>query len=242
MAELHAEIIARFDSVIKDANLTAKAVSRLEKQFKNALNAAQGLDKGLDGVDKSLGKVNRSMGRSSQIAFQAGQAISDFSTAGILGAANNLEFLALQMGASAPVMIGLAALTSAFIVFGDDAKEALFGVATSLEDVEKSAKSAADELIGISKEFNVSFEGSLEDLESDLGRIDGIIEKLVEKRNELNQIVTSLSVTRGPGGATFRSTDLSREVEAQLERIEVVLARQEGIRESEGYRLRWLWS
>lgn len=143
MAELSVDIQARFGEVNSKALVLAKNFDKAEENIKDAGQAARSTGKAFkevadasneasEGV-KNVGKNTRNM---SAIVFQAGQAVSDFAVAGILGAANNLEFLAFQLGLGAPVMIGLTALTTGFIVFGDEILNALDPAINRLKEVE----------------------------------------------------------------------------------------------------------
>ena len=111
------ELIARYKS---DAVLTRQLIQQKE------------------GLLRQVGAVGRGLKSNTQIYFQAGQAISDFSVAGIRGAANNIEFLAASLGASAPLMIGISLAAATFFTFGDDIVKALTPIKDAAEDVRQS--------------------------------------------------------------------------------------------------------
>lgn len=133
----------------RDAVVTRQLIAekeRLQKQY-GLLDAAQT-------------KTGAALKSNTQLYFQAGQAVSDFAVAGIRGAANNIEFLAASLGASAPLMIGISVVAAAFFVFGDDVAEALNPVAKKIKEIE----GAVDDLftvIGDDREKLALFERQL---------------------------------------------------------------------------------
>lgn len=233
MAELTAEIVARFDQVNRELAKTAKGADNLEKEFKQAGNAALGLDKNLDKAAVSLQKVNRSAGKSSQIFFQAGQAVSDFAVAGVLGAANNIEFLALQLGASGPLIAGITALTVASLLFQDQLSKAFDDLFVDLDELQGKSKDVADSLIQINKDLKISFGGTLDELKDSSIIVDGIVENLQGRIKSLQSERRGGFALGGvtPGVSSQLAEDFS-EIDDSILSIEKVLAKQLGIQES----------
>lgn len=226
MAELTAEIRARFDQVQRELKQTAQGADQLEAEFNQAGVAATRLD-------QNLSKVNRNARGSSQVFFQAGQAVSDFASAGILGAANNLEFLALQLGASGPVLIGLSALAAAAIVFRDDLSAAFTGLDADLENLKTKTKEVADSLISINKTVKVSFDGSQEELEQSAQKVDEIVSRLESRVAALRGAIGARQTGRGgPGGITFNALADVSGLQDELDSVLRVLTRYQGIQES----------
>ena len=136
-----------------------RILTALRKAHQDDINVVAQLDRQLELLQLQLGRTNagmatvtRTSGRSQQAFFQVGQAISDFSAAGLRGALNNLEFLAFQLGASGPIILGLTALGVAFIAFGDDIERAF----RPIEDRLNKTKEALEGLIEIANEGVVS--------------------------------------------------------------------------------------
>lgn len=233
MAELTAEINARFDQVNRELKVTAKSVDGLEREFKQAGAAAQVMDTQVTKAATAVTTMNRSAGKSSQIFFQAGQAISDFAVAGVLGAANNIEFLALQLGASGPLIAGITALSVAALVFRDDLDEAFSGLFGNLDEIQEKTKEVADSLISINRAIKVSFGGTLDELKRDSERVDEVVASLQKRLEGLRLRVGQAQTGTATGFTTFipSSPEIER-LKTVIESIEPVLARQLAIQES----------
>lgn len=152
MAKLTAEIEARFSDVIRETRKLNSEIAKAEREFKRAAVAGKGYDASMsalavssDDAAESVGRLNTRAGKSSAIFFQAGQAISDFAVAGVLGAANNLELLAFQLGASGPVIAGITALTVSALVFRDEIEEAF----APLSSLTRDAREGIEELLKV---------------------------------------------------------------------------------------------
>lgn len=135
MADLSADIIVRTQQV--DQKLRSSG-AKFDQFGKKAASGVRGVSDVLDDIPPKLDDVNRKVKSSSVIWFQAGQAISDFAVAGPLGAANNIEFLAAQMGVGGPLLAGVAVATTAFIVFGDDIARAFAPVNQRVDELKES--------------------------------------------------------------------------------------------------------
>jgi hypothetical protein len=118
MAELQADIIADATSAQKAFNEVKKSAQAAEQELLDVGDAAET-------VTRSTGRLTRSARQNQQAFFQLGQTISDFATAGLRGALNNIEFLAFQLGVGGPLILALSAVGVAFIAFGDDITKAL---------------------------------------------------------------------------------------------------------------------
>ena len=152
MAELRAEIEARFNETIREIRRLNVETAKAEREFTRAAAAGKGFDASMrfvstssDDAAESIGRVNARAGKSSAIFFQAGQAVSDFAVAGVLGAANNLELLAFQLGASGPLIAGITALTVSALVFRDEIEEAF----APLSRITKETKEGIEELLEV---------------------------------------------------------------------------------------------
>lgn len=115
------ELIVRFKD---DKVLTQQLIQR-----KQALKSEYGL------LDEAQNRTGVGLRKSAQQFRNAGQAIASFATGGVGNAINNVEFLAASLGASAPLLAGLAVVSAAFYVFGDDIAEALDPIGTQMEEL-----------------------------------------------------------------------------------------------------------
>lgn len=210
-----------------------RVLLQLRKAYQSDAAVVAQLDRQLESLGAQVGRVNKGARGSSQVFFQAGQAVSDFASAGILGAANNLEVLALQLGASGPVLIGLSALAAAAIVFKDDISAAFSGLDAELEGLRDKTKEVADSLISINKTVKVSFDGSQEELEQSGKKVDEIVSKLEARVAALRGAIgTAQAGGRGPGGATFNALADVSGLQEELDSVLRVLTRYQGIQES----------
>ena len=231
--ELSVDIVARFDDVKRQTQQAAKGFDNLEREIKQTGTAAVVAGEQMERASTSVGKMNRGLGSTSAIAFQAGQAVSDFAVAGIRGAANNIEFLALQLGLSGPLIGAITAASVALVVFSDDIAEFVKGASVDFEKLQKTVKETADGLINLRDSAKVTFEGTADELEKDAERIGGIVEALEERRRNISQLLTR-EQTQNIGGVTtfLASSKEIRVLQKDLENVETVLARQKGIQES----------
>ena len=218
-----------------------RVLTTLRSAYRNDIAVVRQLDQQLEllqrqaaGVNRAMVGVGRSTGKTSQVFFQAGQAVSDFAVAGIRGAANNLEFLALQLGASGPLILAITAATVAFIAFEDQIINAVSGGGAALKELTKDVKDVSDSLIQLSKDTKVTFSGSLSDLESDAERVTSIINALEEEAKKLRLQVAQEQTQDSGRGATFVATlsEEGQKAKEELSRVNDVLARQKGIRDS----------
>lgn len=230
--ELSVDIVARFQDVQRQLAAAQKGFDSLEREIKQVGKSAAVADNQLENMAQSTAKVNRGLGNTSSVAFQAGQAISDFSVAGIRGAANNIEFLALQLGASGPLILGITAATVALTLFSEEIAAA-FEPDIDFDKLTADVKGVADKLIRIRDGVKVTFEGTADELERDSERIGEIIEALIERRNNIQQLLTREQTGQVGGVATFiADSPAIRVLQNDLEAVETVLARQQGIQES----------
>jgi len=139
MAELSAEIVVSANQAQAQFNKAKKGAEQLEREFKQAGIAA-------DRLGDAVQKTGRQIGGFSQFIFQSGQAVSDFAVAGVLGAANNIEFLAQQfvqlrrkaggtraffrsltgaLAGPAGLIAVISAASAAILIFGDDIDKVL---------------------------------------------------------------------------------------------------------------------
>lgn len=125
MSQLTVDIVARTQDVMRKLGATEKQIEAVNDAIRKTAPASAQATAAMNQTAAAATKAGNAARGSSQKFFQAGQAISDFSVAGIRGAANNLEFLALQLGVGGPLLLGIAAATSALVVFGDDILAAL---------------------------------------------------------------------------------------------------------------------
>ena len=208
-------------------------LERLKVTFKNDAVVVEQLNQRIRALNNTMSRTGRGAGRTSQIFFQFGQAVSDFSVAGIRGAANNLEFLALQLGASGPLILAVTAATVAFIAFEDQIIDAVTGGGAALKELTKDVKDVSDSIIELSKSTKISFSGSLEELEENAIKVGSVVEKLEEKARDLRLELGKQQTSTTGGVTTFVST--SPEIQAiqkDLEAVNNVLSRQKGILES----------
>ncbi|MDB4726325.1 hypothetical protein OAF54_02720, partial [bacterium] len=225
MAALEAELIARFDQAQREIKQTVGLVDGLEGELNQMSVAATK-------AGTSLQRVNRRAGNSSQIFFQAGQAVSDFAVAGVLGAANNIEFLALQMGASGPLIGAITALSVTALVFRDDIDDAFDSLFGNMDKVQAKAKEVGDELINIKKGIKITFEGTADELEADSNRIGEIIDRLTARSSALSGAIGAAQTGVSTGFITFNALADTEQLEEELKIVNALLARQKGIHES----------
>ena len=112
-----------------------RAYDELIVRYKSDVVLTRQLIQQKEALLHQFGAAGRSLKANTQLYYQAGQAISDFAVAGIRGAANNIEFLAAALGASAPLMIGISLVSAAFFTFGDDIVKALDPVGSEIDRV-----------------------------------------------------------------------------------------------------------
>lgn len=233
MADLELAIRARIADTQRQLNGVAVSADKVEKEFNQVAGAAKNVAREGAKATAALGRVNAGGRNTQQIFFQAGQAVSDFAVAGIRGAANNLEFLALQLGASSPVILGVTALSVAFLAFEDDITGFLSGTSAEIENLRGNVKSLADELIQVRDGASVTFEGTVDELEADAERIAAVIERLIAQRNAIQGRIGRQQF-QNIGGVSVVAplTQESKELEEQVEQINRVIARQQAIQES----------
>lgn len=234
--ELSVDIVARFQDVQRQLTQAQKGFDALEKEIrqvgKSATVAGNQVEKASDNITRSTAKMNRGFGNTSSVAFQAGQAISDFSVAGIRGAANNIEFLALQLGLNSPLILGITAATVALTVFSDEIRDA-FAPDIDFDQLTADVKGVADELVRIRDGVKVTFEGTADELEKDAERIGRIVDALTEHKNNIQKLLTREQTQQIGGVTTFLADSPAiRVLQGDLEAVETILARQLGIQES----------
>jgi len=223
MAELAAEIVVSANQAQREFAKASKGALQAGKSFQVMANQAEIASK----------RVQRSSGRASQSFFQLGQAFSDFAVAGVRGAANNLEFLAFQLGASGPLILAVTAATVAFIAFEDQIVDALTGSGAALKDLEEDVKGVADEIINLEKATKITFSGTLEELEQDSKRVGGVIGSLEEQLRKLRLELGKEQTGQTGGVTTFiASGPRAAELKEEIAAISAVLAKQKGIRDS----------
>lgn len=144
MSQLTVDIVARVNDTLKKLGATEAQIRDVNDALKATQPAAKASTSALNDVAAASAKAGTAARGSSQKFFQFGQAVSDFSVAGIRGAANNLEVLALQMGIGGPLLLAIAAATSAFVVFGDDIAKALDPIGTKAAEVETALRDVLD--------------------------------------------------------------------------------------------------
>ena len=122
-----------------------RAYDELIVRYKSDVVLTRQLVQQKEALLRQFGAVGKGLRSNTQLYFQAGQAISDFAVAGIRGAANNIEFLAASLGASAPLLIGISVAAAAFFTFGDDITKAL----TPIREQAKATASSLKEMLKV---------------------------------------------------------------------------------------------
>jgi len=166
MAELSIDIVANAQGVNTQLNQTKRGIDGVERELKQASGAA--IQYG-----NSIQRAGRQTAGFSQFIFQSGQAVSDFAVAGVLGAANNIEFLTQQfvnmrrqaggtkafftglvgaLAGPAGLIAAISAASAALLIFGDDIERAL----RPLNQRIKETKEGLEGLIKIADEGLVS--------------------------------------------------------------------------------------
>lgn len=182
MSTLTVEIQARVNDTLKKLGATQAQIDAINDALQETTPAAKQAGAAMDNIAGKTAKAGAAARGSSQKFFQLGQAISDFSVAGIRGAANNLEFLALQVGVSGPLLLALSAATSALVVFGDKILAALDPVGEKvkelregLEDVLKVVETGGTSLFL----FEDQIPGALAEAEAAVVSINAEIQDLI---------------------------------------------------------------
>ena len=85
-----ADASAGMNAVERHARQSAGAVDRLAQEASESSGALQQMDQSMDVTGRRGGRFNN-------VIFSAGQAVEDFSFAGVRGAANNLSFMATEL-------------------------------------------------------------------------------------------------------------------------------------------------
>ena len=137
MSTLTVDIVARVNDTLRKLGATEKQIEAVNDALRQSAPASKQAAAAMNDMAAASAKAGASAKGSSQKFFQLGQAISDFSVAGIRGAANNLEFLALQIGVGGPLLLAISAATSALVVFGDDILRALDPVGERVKELKK---------------------------------------------------------------------------------------------------------
>lgn len=218
MAELSFDIVARTGQVNRQLAQTENAIENLGNSAQRAGKQVQG--------------------NFTPFVFQAGQALSDFSVAGVLGAANNIEFLVAQFGqlrktaggtsaffkgllstlaGPSGILFAVSAASAAFFAFGDDIKRALSGASTDVKEL----KEGIDEVLN----FIDNDSSTLFLFEDQLPAAIEDAKNQIEELKALQAENATTTVVGGAGGAVTVVTvdpkfaDDIKEVETLLDRL-----------------------
>ena len=222
---------------------------------------SRGLNQGVRDAQQKLNQLSSTASRAGQsvnanftpFIFQAGQALSDFSVAGVLGAANNIEFLTQnfiqlqkQTGGTRAVFKGLlssltgpagilfavSAASSAFLLFGDDIASVVNKGSQELKRLEEKAREVADSLIKLSDATKVSFEGTFEDLKKQRDDTKAFVDAIEANIKAIRAFSNQGIDITGDEPAIISTLEQQRKIDALLEERSRVLVRQKAIYES----------
>lgn len=165
----------------------------------------------------SFGTQGRALRTNTQLYFQAGQAISDFAVAGVRGAANNIEFLAAQLGASGPLIIGISLASAAFFAFGDDILRALDPVGQKVKELSE----------GFSDVLRI-IDGQRPDLFLFEDQIPAAMAEAQDAVRSLREELQGLiGANQGSPELSFLNREQIREVQVELARAETLIGQIE---------------
>ena len=214
MSQLTVDIVARVNDTLKKLGLTEKQIEQVNAALKQTAPSAKQATAAMNDLGAASAKAGNAAKGSSQKFFQAGQAISDFSVAGIRGAANNFEFLALQLGLSGPLLLSISAATSALVVFGDDIVKALNPIGTKAKEI----RAELSDLLSVISEDRP-------DLVLLERQLPGAIENVKQQIEDLNKQIQNRLGNQDPGALSqlFPSLFASEAEQRQLADLKAVL-------------------
>lgn len=137
----------RLELLQKAEKNTIRQTSQLRKELRGLSIASREVTTAYPKLSKQTAVLSKRKSNASAAAVEFSRALGDLPF-GILGVANNIQQLAFVMGAGAALQIGIAAVTSLLVVFGDEIIDAI-----------KGAKSYEDALLDIAKATS-TFQGS----------------------------------------------------------------------------------
>ena len=214
------------DTFAEDAAVVTQLNARL-----NTLNAIAGR------TTVATRSLSRSAGNTSQIFFQLGQAISDFNAAGIRGAANNIEFLAFQLGLGGPLILGITALTVGFQVFGEEIVNAINPGREAMKKLEEDSKrlaeileSQADALINISGQITGAFDIQVDTIQNQISSANAALREQARIQEEINKTIADTFVDLAK--ADPRDTARIEFLEGRLRTQQALLENSEDLQES----------
>ena len=244
MAELSTDIIVRTQQV--DQKLKA-AGAKFHVFGENAKKAGGATDQ-FTSSTKKAGQASLNFGT---FIAQSGQALSDFAIAGVLGAANNMEFLTAQFvrmraeaGGTKAVLTGLvsslagptgiifavSAATAAWYTFGDDIIAALNPAQKELERLEKGL----EKVLNIVQTDDVSIPildnqvvGIIDELTAQL---DVLEKRLTGQQSGLSSVFGKefLAAERAISATKTQIGNVNKELEFYNSRLEEILSTQAG--------------